>query len=77
MRAGKTTRLQERRIGFGRMAHVGVERLGSGDAEEYAAKHKEPLQPAPRQVVEAVTRIDRDEDLRMLENPMDAERGDR
>ena len=77
MRAGKTTRLHDRRIGLGaEMAHVGVERLGAGDAEEHAAEHEKALQAAADQIVEAVERIDRGEDRRMLDDPVDAERRD-
>ena len=59
------------------MSHVGVQRLGPGDAQKYAAEHQKSLQSAARQIVEAVTRIDGRKDRRVLQDAMDAERRDR
>ena len=58
------------------MPHVGVKRLGAGHAEEDAAKHEKALHAAAHQIVEAVERIDRHKDRRMLQDAIDAERGD-
>ena len=48
------------------MSHVGVERLGSGDREDYGAKENEPRAPMLEEESEAVPGIRRGEDLRGL-----------
>ena len=58
------------------MPHVGVKRLGAGHAKEYAAKHQKALPAAAHQIIDAVERIDRCEDPRMLNDPAHAERRD-
>ena len=55
------------------MAHVGVQRFGAGDAKEHAAEHKEALEAAAHQVIEAIERIDRQPDLRMLRDAGETE----
>jgi len=58
------------------MPHVGVERLGAGDAQKHPAKHKEPRGAAGDQIAEPVPGIDRDEDRGVSENAPDTEQRD-
>ena len=62
--------------GRAEMAHVRVQRLGAGDAQEYAAEHQKTGGTPGEQVLDAVPRIERPEHRRMLRNTPDAERAD-
>ena len=59
------------------MPHVGIERLGPGYAKKHPAEDQKSLQSAPRQIVEAVTRIDGRKHRWVLHDAIDAERRDR
>jgi hypothetical protein len=56
------------------MAHIGVQRLGAGHREKHRAQHQKTAPRRVRQFGDAVERVDRQEDARLLHDPPDPER---
>lgn len=59
------------------VAHIGVERLGAGGAQEHAAQHQEAGQSMPEQIVEPVARVERRQHAGMADDTEQPERPDR
>jgi hypothetical protein len=58
------------------MAHIGVQRLATGDRQEYGAQHREGPPTAAQQKTDGVIRVDRDQHARMARDAGDPEHRD-
>ena len=63
--------------GFAEMPHVGIQRLGAGNAEEDSAEHGKAAHAVAGEQAQAVKRIERDQHSRLAGDAPNAERADR
>ncbi len=57
------------------MAHVGIQRLGAGHAEENAAQHQETGIAIGEQEYQAIDRVERNQDRRVQQDAPYAKHG--